>query len=420
MAYDKIISVSHRLDHCMSYILDPTKNTAGQCHLAAAINCDLKTAYEDMMRTKARWGKTGGVLGYHLIHSYAPGEVTAREAHEAGVEFAGRLLGQRYEAVVSTHTDRAHVHCHILFNSVSFMDGRKYQNTFRDYFGDIRETSNAVSRERGLSIIAPRGRGAHYAAWSAGQQKRPTLRTLVQRDVDTAIDRAFTMKSFWAELERMGYAVKHGRNVKYAAVRPAGSSRFLRLTRLGDGYTEEAIQRRITEKRTMDAPPQPKTPRRKTRYAVRGSIPRSQRCLRGFQALYVRYLCLLRGQRPRTPFPVRAEVVRLRQYTEQFYFLRAQRIHTAGQLSMLEDALQAEIDDLTARRTALYRQKRRGADVSAEIEQINQALRPVRKKLRLCGRIEEDIPRIQAQLRGCGIPQRETSKHHERRPGPWR
>lgn len=77
-----------------------------------------------MQETKRRWDKHGGILGYHIIHSYAPGEVTPEQAHEAGVEFARRLLGDKYEAVVCTHTDRDHLHCHIVFNSVSFMDGK--------------------------------------------------------------------------------------------------------------------------------------------------------------------------------------------------------------------------------------------------------------------------------------------------------
>lgn len=163
MAYDKIIPIRSRLDHCMNYVLNREKTElaavldymgrSDKRALETAINCDLGSAYRDMMETKRRWSKTGGVLGYHLIHSYAPGEVTPEEAHAAGVEFASRLLGDRYEAVVSTHLDREHLHCHILFNSVSFVDGKKYQNKFKDYFGDIRGVSNEVSRERGLSVI---------------------------------------------------------------------------------------------------------------------------------------------------------------------------------------------------------------------------------------------------------------------------
>lgn len=142
MAYDKIIPIRSRLDHCVGYVLNPEKTglTAAMSYIGredknrtpdgravfeTAINCQLDTAVEDMMETKHRWGKTSGVLGYHIIHSYAPGELTPEEAHGAGVEFARRLLGDRYEAVVSTHLDREHLHCHIVFNSVSFVDGAK-------------------------------------------------------------------------------------------------------------------------------------------------------------------------------------------------------------------------------------------------------------------------------------------------------
>lgn len=132
----------------LGYIRNQDKNMLSGTILETALNCSLETACQDMTATKQRWGKTGGVLGYHLIHSYAPGEVTPRQAHELGVEFARRVLGEKYEVVVSTHLDHEHLHCHILFNSVSFVDGRKYQNTFKDYFGDIRGTSNAYGLHR--------------------------------------------------------------------------------------------------------------------------------------------------------------------------------------------------------------------------------------------------------------------------------
>ena len=120
MAYDKIIPVRARLDHCADYVLNPEKTSLpdGGLRLATAINCQLDTAYWDMMDTKRRWGKSGGVQGYHIIHSYTPGEVTPMEAHEMGVELAQRLLGDKYEVIVSTHLDHDHLHCHILFNSV--------------------------------------------------------------------------------------------------------------------------------------------------------------------------------------------------------------------------------------------------------------------------------------------------------------
>ena len=180
MAYDKIIPIRQRMDNCLGYVLNEEKNSLDHAltyaenpdkahQLVTGINCQAATAYSEMQATKRRWDKTGGILGYHIIHSYAPGEVTPEEAHAAGVEFARRLLGNSYEAVISTHLDREHLHCHIVFNSVSFVDGRKYRSDFQSYFGTLRETSNAVSRDHGLSVIEETtGQGKHYAEWEAG------------------------------------------------------------------------------------------------------------------------------------------------------------------------------------------------------------------------------------------------------------
>ena len=107
-----------------------------------------------MMQTKRRWDKVNRpIQGYHLIHSFAPGEVTPEQAQAIGMELARRLVGDCFEAVVSTHTDHAHVHCHIVFNSVSCTDGKMFRDNFKAYFGDIRGRSNDLSRENNLSVI---------------------------------------------------------------------------------------------------------------------------------------------------------------------------------------------------------------------------------------------------------------------------
>lgn len=170
MAADKIVVIRKRLDRCIQYACNPAKTTLPERQLVDGINCLPQTALSEMRTTKKRWNKTGGVQGYHIIHSYTPGKITPEQAHTLGVEFARRLLGERYEVIVATHLDHAHLHCHIVFNSVSFVDGRKYQNKFHDYFGDIRETSNAVSRENDLSVITPKSKGKHYAEWNAEKQ----------------------------------------------------------------------------------------------------------------------------------------------------------------------------------------------------------------------------------------------------------
>lgn len=415
MAYDKIIPIRRRLDHCLAYAANEHKtDLAAALHyignerktapphadrLRTGINCTVETAYAEMQATKRRWDKCGGILGYHIIHSYAPGEVTPQEAHAAGVEFARRLLGERYEAVAATHLDREHLHCHIVFNSVSLVDGSKYRSDFKSYFGTLRGTSNAVSRERGLSVIEPEHEGRHYAEWDAEKHSRPTVRGMVRADVDAALLRARSFSDFLIRLRAQGYEVRT--QGKYLAVKPSGSSRYVRLKSLGEDYTEDAIRARLAVPRAERQRLQPdKPPRKVKRYRVHAPMPPRKR-VKGFHALYLYYVYLLRGKTPKrsrpVPFTIRQEAAKLRRYQRQFRFLRENRIETVQELSMLHDALQAQIDALTERRKGLYEWKRRGMDVTQELSAVNERLRQTRRSLNLCRSIETDIPRLQTQ-----------------------
>jgi len=415
LAYDKIIPIRTRLDHCMGYVLNPEKTELSAVlaymengekislptrQLAGSINCGLDTALSDMLHTKQRWGKSGGVLGYHLIHSFAPGEVTPEQAHEIGMEFAQKLLGNRYEAVVTTHLDQQHLHCHILFNSVSFLDGKKYRDSFRDYYGDIREISNAVSKAHGLSVIEPSGSGKSYAQWDAEKSGKKTVRGLIRQDIDLALRSAFTYQSFFTQLEKMGYIVKRGPNVKHTAIRPPGGSRFIRLDSLGTGYTEAELKERLSASR-YESPRQSSSPCKQ--YRIQKAPTKKPRKLHGFQALYVYYLYFLGIRKPSpkrkpAPFPVRKEVTRLERYAKQFRLLHRYQIETDTQLSMLTDALQAKIDCLTEDRKGLYRRKRTGTDVDHLLQPLNSELRDLRAELRLCDQIVMDAARIRSQL----------------------
>ena len=197
--------------------------------------------------------------------------------------------------------------------------------------------------------------------------------------------------------------------MKYTAVKPPGSARFIRLSSLGVGYTEAEIKARLAASRTgtvqKPQPPPMGTPRRYR--VVGGSVHNpKRRKLRGFRALYVHYLYFLgirksgKSRKP-VPFSIRKEVTRLCRYQRQFRLLQTYHIDTGPQLSMLEDALQGEIDALTGQRKVLYSQKRRGEDVSAEINGINQSLRQLRRYLKTCFQIEADVPRIQEQVPVC-------------------
>lgn len=327
MAYTKIIVIRGRLDKCLSYAANEEKTyletavdyaldrgkTERVCY-ETAINCGRDTAYQDMMQTARRWGKQNRVRkGYHVIQSFHPGEVTPEQAHTIGVELAQRLLGGRYEVVVATHLDRAHLHNHVVFNAVSFVDGKMYRDTFRDYYEGIRGVSDALCCEHGLSIIEPSEAAVPQGQYQAQRHGRTTLRDVVRRDVDEAIRRSYSYADFLRELRRMGYQVKSGANVKHTAVRPTDGQRFIRLDSLGDGYDEAAIRGRIK------AAPQPVQLPRKI-YRIR-QRPMQKKPLSHFQRLYLYYLYLLSSPRRkayRTSPTLRREVLKLDRYQAQF------------------------------------------------------------------------------------------------------
>ena len=457
MAYTKILVIHNRLDKCLDYARDKEKTSLSlaeaidyalnrdkteQACFETGINCDVEAAWQDMLSTKRRWGKVQRKRqGYHIIQSFAPGEVTPEEAHAVGVEFARRLFGERYEAIVTTHLNKAHLHNHVVVNSVSMLDGTMYRDTFQEYYGGdgvgIRGTSDAICQEHGLSVIEPDpdnpDRRRSRPEWAG----KTTIRDTVRRDIDAALSRAYTLQSLLRELRRMGYQVQTG-NRKHISIRPPGGAGNIRLDSLGPGYTEEDLKERLNALRTGQTHP-PKmgppstvwrTPGRK--YHVRGVLSRNKPWkLRGFQALCYKYLYLLRSfqqGRPqtRTAFSMRRELIKLEQYQRQFRFLHRNHIETAEQLSMQYDALQAEIDALTERRGDLYRLRRSGQDeVSEEISRITAQLRELRRDLKLCARIEGDIPRIRETVAAAETQRRK--KHEkadkgrpERDPAPCR
>ena len=172
MAYTSVIPV-YRLDNAVRYAQDKQKTTRQHgMPLAETVDyalnrektetdgfesglgCTTQSAYEDMRANAVRWHKTDGVQGYHLVQSFAEGEVTPEQAHEIGMELAREILGGRYEFVLTTHTDKDHVHNHLIFNAVSFADHKHYHSNKRSYHF-IRRTSDRLCKEHGLSIIVP-------------------------------------------------------------------------------------------------------------------------------------------------------------------------------------------------------------------------------------------------------------------------
>ena len=441
MAITKIIAIRDRLDKRVNYAVNGEKTTLDtgityaanpekteQLFFTSAINCDsCETAFAEMQATKRRFGKLGGVVGYHFIQSFAPGEVTPEQAHRIGVEFAERLFGKRYEAVIGTHLDKAHLHNHVVVNSVSFVDGKKYHSSPGSYYFEVRSTSDILCRENDLSVIAPQGKGKHYAEWKAENTGKPTIRSIIRADIDRIIGEAYTYETFLMLLRREGYVVRNRPDRKYVTVLPPGGKRAIRLDSLGDGYTEQDIRRRLAGQREGGAQTAPAMTRTGKRYRVRGKHPAGpKKKITGFQALYLRYLYLLRGTHRkknfrRVPFSVRQEVIRLERYDRQFRYLWANGMTTAEDLEQRIIALEREIYDGEQQRKPLYRERRDAEDeayktqCSAEIDRQTAALREKRRELALCRRILEDVPLVSRQVQQAEEERQEDMKKEVRK-----
>ncbi|MEA5058954.1 MAG: relaxase/mobilization nuclease domain-containing protein [Candidatus Pelethousia sp.] len=427
MAYTKVFAVRNHLARAVSYAANPEKTdeaiTLGasvdyalnpdkteQRLFESAVNCQRPgTAYGEMVATKQRFSKTGGVLAYHFIQSFKPGEVTPEQAHAIGVEFARRCFGERFEAVIGTHLDRHHLHNHVVVNSVSFVDGIKYHSSPESYFHTIRGTSDELCREHGLSVIEPKGRGKHYAEWAAEKAGRPTIRGMIAADIDEIIRQSFTFSTFIEALKKKGYAVKYGPNVKHMAVKPQGGQRFIRLKSLGEEYTEEAIRERLARQRDGQEKKPQAPPSKRCRYTG-PPIPTKPKKLKGFMALYFKYLYLLgKVKRRKLPnkaaFLLREDVIRLDRYKEQFLYLYRNGITTTEDLQARRQAIESQIQAATEARKPLYAQRRDAqdeavmADLSAQISEATARLRELRKEARLCARIEATAPEIREKER---------------------
>ena len=232
------------------------------------------------------------------MQSFAAGEVTPELAHQIAKELADRVLGGQYEYVISTHLNTGHIHSHIVWNSVSCVDGKKYRSNYKSYVTEIRAVSDELCRKYKLSVIDTENSNhvaKPYAEWLAEKNNQPTWRTAIRQDVDDAIRQSLTWRQFVAALQNKGYELQFNR--KYPVLRPPGKERFVRFKTLGKRYTAEVIQNRLLYPQ-FDRCFVENSPR--VQYGRLHSGKKSRRKLTGLRALYYRYLYEL-GALPRKP-----------------------------------------------------------------------------------------------------------------------
>jgi len=306
-----------------------------------ASGCDVNYAYQQMRETKKRYSKTDGVQGYHIIQSFAPNEVTPDQAFEVSREFVRRYLADKYEVIWSTHLDKNHYHNHIVFNSVSYMDGRKYLSNAKSYYEGIRKCSDEICQEYGLSIISQNlnDKSLTYFEWLSAKKGVASWQSIIKSDIDHAISQSLIYGAFLVAMENMGYELKQG---KYIAFRPYGKERFSRGYKLGDEYSEQAIKDRIDGNEFEDM------------VVVRprqNFVPYPKRYMPTIEKRYWAWMFRLglvqkHQSRPKPSKYLKEELLKFERYKEQFKFLKAHSLGTENEFFSYVKSVDETIDKL--------------------------------------------------------------------------
>ena len=221
-----------------SYVSRPEATENGE--YVSAINCLKEIALQQMILTKKQYGKDDGYIAWHGYQSFKPGEVTPEQAHEIGLQLAKEMWGEQYQIIVTTHLDKDHLHNHFCFNSVSFLDGRKY-NYSKTEQRKLREASDRICREHGLSVIEKPHKAPSRQVWLDEKSGRPTRYNVYREDVKEAIN--FSRRPYYMEeyLRRKGYITDF--TGKHWKIRLPQYEHFTRLDTLDERWTPEHIQR---------------------------------------------------------------------------------------------------------------------------------------------------------------------------------
>ena len=445
MAVTKILYRNGGLRQAIDYITNPVKTN--EQLLTDYVRCDPGHAAQQMMDTKRALGKTAGRQCYHIIQSFKPDEITPELAHEIARQFAAEHL-PGYEAVIATHVDKAHIHSHIVFNSVNAVTGKMYHSTRENYYKQIRGVSDRLCKAHGLSIVLENGekKTVSYAEWLRQKKSQPTFRSMLEADLHDAIEDANDLGHFFMLMEHRGYEIHHGKRLGF---RLHGQEHFMCPERRNPAFSEERIEQAILgnleqieagRKPAFTPRPKPQSYRPHPKYT-------------GFLALYYHY-CYLLGRIEKRQYPprmtphLRKEIMKADIYKARLKFLQEQNICTPDDLAACIQNAEQQIAKLSKQRTILnVRKKKRKklfdalaaeaafagfgprkaeyddvkevldtcgiprevllaekSDLYEQLAQVNQQIRQERWKLKQCKEISEtatimqrDIDRVEQQ-----------------------
>ena len=398
MATTKIWKFKSRLDTLIEYAINGEK-TEHKLYVSG-INCMPDTAFYEMKNVKKQFFKTGGIECFHAIQSFAEKEVTPEQAHEIGIKLAEELWGDKYQVVISTHLNTDNIHNHFVLNSVSFLDGKRFCNTKKDY-ATMRKTSDRLCEDYGLSVLKQEEKYNKYASSSLYKE-------LMKDSIDYAIENAKDYNEFIKILQDLDYIVTDKNDT--LSIRREPYKRNTRIERqFGNKYSKENIYKRILETQPrFPYTPNPKSLLDRTfqKYNnIKESYLQNKSSILGLIFHYEKLLGInvekvSKSNITRITPELLKEIKQMDEYSNQAKFLAKYKINTEQGLFDFKKSAYDKINPLKSERENLWKKHKRAKteaekkSIENQIAEISKKITPLAEEISHCDNIQSRIDKI--------------------------
>ena len=418
MATTKIWKIKSRFDNVIDYITN--KDKTDNKNYVTGINCMADIAFKEMSISKQQFNKTGGILGFHAYQSFKGCEVTADEAHEIGIRLAEELWGNKFQVVVTTHTNTKNVHNHFVINSVSFVDGKKYYDNKTNY-AIMRKVSDNICKEYELQTLEEK---SYYKNISNKYARSSKYLDSVRTDIDYAISQANNYNEFTKILTKMGYELEHSSNKM--SIRKFPYKRYVRVERtFGEEYSKESILFRIKHSVSFKVPfPEAHTLIGRYKRKNKTAIRHTQK-VKGLRALYL-YYCYLLKVIPKQKYPpkyskaMKEEIKKMDEFSNSARFLSKYKITTLTEVRKYKTNAITEIKELKSKRENLWKRHKQiktdeeGQFICSEIQKLATKIIELNKNIKLCDFIENRTSMIKKNIKDMRQEEKVKLKYTDR------
>lgn len=398
MAVTKIWKVKDRLDVTINYAVNGEK-TEERLYVSG-INCMPDTSYKEMINVKKQFFKTDGIQCFHAVQSFVKGEITSEQAHEIGMKLAEELWGDKFQVVVTTHLNTDNLHNHFILNSVSFLDGKKFCNTKKDY-AIMRKTSDRLCEEYGLNVLSQEEKYYKYATSSLYKE-------LMKDSIDYAIENAKDYNEFIKILQDLDYIVTDKNNT--LSIRRDPYKRNTRIERqFGNKYSKENIYKRILE--TQPLYPYSSNPmilisrtcenynkQKEKHYKNKGSI--AYLIYQHEKLFGISTESTLKSNITKITPELITEIKKMDEYSNQARFLTRNNINTSQDLLEFEKLAYEKVNPLKSKRENLWKKHKRAKTdeekqvIENEIVELSKQITPITEEIKHCNNIKQRVDKI--------------------------